>query len=476
MTIPTPPTTTLSGPPSPTELPTSTLGPADYSEEELDRLSPSAKRIIKTTTTVVTPIFMRPKPIYVIVATSMNPPMGIGYQGKLPWPSIKADMAFFKQVTSHVPAAGSAASLRTLNAVVMGRKTWESIPPKFRPLPGRLNVVITRGSPSQLGERILDEIQQNGKAKDGKWTRNHLPPTKIRARSKSNLTTQSGTTVLLPPSLSNPEATTSPIFVSQSVREALSLISSPSPVPLSASDIPSGGPPTSNPTSTGPSQAVSIHKIFCIGGAEIYRQVLALSSPAPRTPSTPGTSSETGTDTEGEAPTPLFTNTPRRDPEHFDVRILQTQIRAHPPRDHSSASAPLSPDQPTQPSDQSARRKSKVEPPDFECDVFFPDLLPSPSSRVKSGKWRPISQERLEDWVGEDVELPQHAGRGKESIQDEIPGAIEDADEDEEMADDEDGQDTFMTGHRRDDDAGKELWFQDDKAGVEIRVVAWERR
>jgi dihydrofolate reductase len=32
------------------------------------------------------------------------------------------------------------------HAVIMGRRTWESLPPRFRPLPGRRNIVVTRGA------------------------------------------------------------------------------------------------------------------------------------------------------------------------------------------------------------------------------------------------------------------------------------------------------------------------------------------
>ena len=65
--------------------------------------------------------------------------LGIGKAGSMPW-KLPGDMAYFKEITSRTADPGKQ------NAVIMGRKTWESIPSKFRPLPGRINVVLTRGA------------------------------------------------------------------------------------------------------------------------------------------------------------------------------------------------------------------------------------------------------------------------------------------------------------------------------------------
>ncbi len=54
----------------------------------------------------------------------------IGANNTIPW-HIPEDMAHFKQQTAGAP-------------VIMGRKTWDSLPPRFRPLPGRQNIVVTR--------------------------------------------------------------------------------------------------------------------------------------------------------------------------------------------------------------------------------------------------------------------------------------------------------------------------------------------
>ncbi|WEG07727.1 dihydrofolate reductase [Microbacterium horticulturae] len=54
----------------------------------------------------------------------------IGADGGMPW-HVPEDMAHFKEITMGAP-------------VVMGRRTWESFPERFRPLPGRRNIVVTR--------------------------------------------------------------------------------------------------------------------------------------------------------------------------------------------------------------------------------------------------------------------------------------------------------------------------------------------
>jgi dihydrofolate reductase len=92
----------------------------------------------------------RPHPIYLIVATSVCPPLGIGLRGQLPWPPLKADMSFFKRVTTRPPVpAETKPHAEVKNAVIMGRKTWDSVPAKFRPLRDRINVVISRSKTAQ---------------------------------------------------------------------------------------------------------------------------------------------------------------------------------------------------------------------------------------------------------------------------------------------------------------------------------------
>jgi dihydrofolate reductase len=54
----------------------------------------------------------------------------IGRDGALPW-HLPEDLAHFRELTRG-------------HTVIMGRRTWDSLPPRFRPLPGRRNLVLTR--------------------------------------------------------------------------------------------------------------------------------------------------------------------------------------------------------------------------------------------------------------------------------------------------------------------------------------------
>ncbi|TKA45368.1 hypothetical protein B0A54_04464 [Friedmanniomyces endolithicus] len=100
-------------------------------------------------------------PLTLIVAAT--PKNGIGKNGALPWPMLKKEMAYFARVTKRVPMPANTGSVQSdawkqanlegtrRNVVIMGRKTWESIPPKFRPLKDRTNIVVSTQDRSKLG-------------------------------------------------------------------------------------------------------------------------------------------------------------------------------------------------------------------------------------------------------------------------------------------------------------------------------------
>lgn len=70
----------------------------------------------------------------------------IGYRGQLPWPKLKRDMENFKFLTKYGTKAYKNNNItdRVKTAVVMGRKTYNSIPAKYQPLPDRVNIVLSR--------------------------------------------------------------------------------------------------------------------------------------------------------------------------------------------------------------------------------------------------------------------------------------------------------------------------------------------
>ncbi len=82
--------------------------------------------------------------IVIVAAVARN--RVIGKDNKLLW-NIPEDLAHFKALTSG-------------HTVIMGRKTWESLPPRFRPLPGRHNIVISRQADyTAPGAEVSDSLE-----------------------------------------------------------------------------------------------------------------------------------------------------------------------------------------------------------------------------------------------------------------------------------------------------------------------------
>lgn len=86
---------------------------------------------------------------------------GMGKDGKLPW-HIPSELQYFAKTTRG-------------NVVIMGRKSWESIPEKYRPLPDRLNIVLTRNNRLRFPkgvlrtdslDKALEQARKHGKGKE----------------------------------------------------------------------------------------------------------------------------------------------------------------------------------------------------------------------------------------------------------------------------------------------------------------------
>jgi dihydrofolate reductase len=88
------------------------------------------------------------KPFKVIFATDED--LGIGKNQGLPW-HLKGDMRYFRDWTTG----------NGRNAVIMGRVSYFSMPPRFRPLPNRLNVVLSSNTNLALPHEVLHQTSFN---------------------------------------------------------------------------------------------------------------------------------------------------------------------------------------------------------------------------------------------------------------------------------------------------------------------------
>lgn len=88
---------------------------------------------------------------FIVIVAATAGSLGIGKNGALPW-RLAADMAYFKRCTSTPTTTAN----NKVNAVIMGRKTWQSIPERFRPLQGRRNIVLSR-NPRAREDLLLPE-------------------------------------------------------------------------------------------------------------------------------------------------------------------------------------------------------------------------------------------------------------------------------------------------------------------------------
>lgn len=119
---------------------------------------------------------------FVELIAAVGPRWELGYQGGMPWGRIKGDMALFRSVTQG-------------KAVIMGRRTWESLPEQHRPLKGRLNMILTRDASWVAAQPEMAWVLYPG---HGEWYENRDPNT-VRAaigQARSSIWDKSGVVII----------------------------------------------------------------------------------------------------------------------------------------------------------------------------------------------------------------------------------------------------------------------------------------
>ncbi|KAF3915328.1 hypothetical protein AA313_de0204406 [Arthrobotrys entomopaga] len=176
---------------------------------------------------------MASPPVITLVVASTPPPalaIGKSLTNNMPWPRLPSEMSYFFRVTRRVPPHPTT-TYKYANAVIMGRKTWESLPPKYRPLPGRINVIVSRAASTKVG---------SGKGVGGGE------------------------------------------FWVNDIEEGVGLLRQKFPPPPP----PSSSAPSSSSegTSDGSTVSLQLHQIFIIGGSQIYKLAMDLPESSPAYP------------------------------------------------------------------------------------------------------------------------------------------------------------------------------------------------